>query len=152
MWIEKTKNNKKLKRGEFIMKYVVTINGKQYDVEVEKVSGGYKPMSMGAKAAPAAPAPAAPAPAPAAPAPAPAAPKAAPVSAGDNTVTSPMPGTILGVKVKEGDAVKAGQLVIILEAMKMENEIVAPADGVVASVAVKEGDTVETDATLVVLK
>lgn len=132
------------------MKYVVTINGKQYDVEVEKVSGGYKPMSMGAKAAPAAPAPAAPA--PAAPAPAPAAPKAAPVSAGDNTVTSPMPGTILGVKVKEGDAVKAGQLVIILEAMKMENEIVAPADGVVASVAVKEGDTVETDATLVVLK
>jgi len=142
MWIEKTKNNKKLKRGEFIMKYVVTINGKQYDVEVEKVSGGYKPMSMGAKAAPAAPAPA----------PAPAAPKAAPVSAGDNTVTSPMPGTILGVKVKEGDAVKAGQLVIILEAMKMENEIVAPADGVVASVAVKEGDTVETDATLVVLK
>lgn len=145
MWIEKTKNNKKLKRGEFIMKYVVTINGKQYDVEVEKVSGGYKPMSMGAKAAPAAPAPA-----PAAPAPA--APKAAPVSAGDNTVTSPMPGTILGVKVKEGDAVKAGQLVIILEAMKMENEIVAPADGVVASVAVKEGDTVETDATLVVLK
>ena len=145
MWIEKTKNNKKLKRGEFIMKYVVTINGKQYDVEVEKVSGGYKPMSMGAKAAPAAPAPA-----PAAPAPA--APKAAPVSAGDNTVTSPMPGIILGVKVKEGDAVKAGQLVIILEAMKMENEIVAPADGVVASVAVKEGDTVETDATLVVLK
>ena len=142
MWIEKTKNNKKLKRGEFIMKYVVTINGKQYHVEVEKVSGGYKPMSMGAKAAPAAPAPA----------PAPAAPKAAPVSAGDNTVTSPMPGTILGVKVKEGDAVKAGQLVIILEAMKMENEIVAPADGVVASVAVKEGDTVETDATLVVLK
>lgn len=142
MWIEKTKNNKKLKRGEFIMKYVVTINGKQYDVEVEKVSGGYKPMSMGAKAAPAAPAPA----------PAPAAPKAAPVPAGDNTVTSPMPGTILGVKVKEGDAVKAGQLVIILEAMKMENEIVAPADGVVASVAVKEGDTVETDATLVVLK
>lgn len=129
------------------MKYVVTINGKQYDVEVEKVSGGYKPMSMGAKAAPAAPAPA---PAPAAPAAA--APKAAPVSAGDNTVTSPMPGTILGVKVKEGDAVKAGQLVIILEAMKMENEIVAPADGVVASVAVKEGDTVETDATLVVLK
>ena len=142
MWIEKTKNNKKLKRGEFIMKYVVTINGKQYDVEVEKVSGGYKPMSMGAKAAPAAPKAA----------PAPAAPKAAPVSAGDNTVTSPMPGTILGVKVKEGDAVKAGQLVIILEAMKMENEIVAPADGVVASVAVKEGDTVETDATLVVLK
>lgn len=129
------------------MKYVVTINGKQYDVAVEKVSGGYKPMSMGAKAAPA---PAVPTPAPAAPAPA--APKAAPVSAGDNTVTSPMPGTILGVKVKEGDAVKAGQLVIILEAMKMENEIVAPADGVVASVAVKEGDTVETDATLVVLK
>lgn len=128
------------------MKYVVTINGKQYDVEVEKVSGGYKPMSMGAKATPTPVAPKA------APAPAPAAPKAVPVSAGDNTVTSPMPGTILGVKVKEGDAVKAGQLLVILEAMKMENEIVAPADGVVASVTVKEGDTVDTDATLVVLK
>ena len=136
MWIEKTKNNKKLKRGEFIMKYVVTINGKQYDVEVEKVSGGYKPMSMGAKAAPAAPAPAAPAPAPAAP-------KAAPVSAGDNTVTSPMPGTILGVKVKEGDAVKAGQLVIILEAMKMGNPIMAPCDGKITSLSVSEGQSVQ---------
>ena len=124
------------------MKYVVTINGKQYDVEVEKVSGGYKPMSMGAKAAPAAPAPA-----PAAPAPA--APKAAPVSAGDNTVTSPMPGTILGVKVKEGDAVKAGQLVIILEAMKMETEIVSEVAGSVAAVRVKKGDAVDTDTVLV---
>ena len=128
------------------MKYVVTINGKQYDVEVEKVSGGYKPMSMGAKAAPAAPAPAAPAPAPA-----PAAPKAAPVSAGDNTVTSPMPGTILGVKVKEGDAVKAGQLVIILEAMKMENPIVAPKDGTILEIKVSKGSTVNTGDTLVIL-
>ena len=126
------------------MKYVVTINGKQYDVEVEKVSGGYKPMSMGAKAAPAAPAPAAPAPAPAAP-------KAAPVSAGDNTVTSPMPGTILGVKVKEGDAVKAGQLVIILEAMKMENPIVAPKDGTISAIKVSKGDSVNSDDILAIL-
>ena len=145
MWIEKTKNNKKLKRGEFIMKYVVTINGKQYDVEVEKVSGGYKPMSMGAKAAPAAPAPAAPAPAPAAP-------KAAPVSAGDNTVTSPMPGKVFKVLAKPGDTVSEGQAVMILEAMKMENEIVAPVAGVIDAILVKEGDMVETDDVLAKLK
>lgn len=143
------KQKTKIERREgFNMKYVVTINGKKYDVEVEKVSGGYKPMSMSTPAA--APVPA---PAPVAtPAPAPAPKAAAPASAGSSVVTSPMPGTILGVKVAAGDTVKSGQVVVILEAMKMENEIVAPADGVVESVSVKVGDTVDTDATLVVLK
>ncbi|MFC4805138.1 biotin/lipoyl-containing protein [Filifactor villosus] len=138
------------------MKYVVTINGKKYDVEVEKVNA-YRPLTVEEvqsgniqRTAPvAAPAPAAapvPTPAPA-PAPAPAA-----ASGGANTVVSPMPGNILDVRTAVGSSVKAGQVLIILEAMKMENEIVAPSDGVVESIAVKQGDVVETDQTLVVLK
>lgn len=138
------------------MKYVVTINGKKYDVEVEKVNA-YRPLTVEEvqsgniqRTAPvAAPTPA-PAPTPAAaPAPAPA-PAAA--SGGANTVVSPMPGNILDVRTAVGSSVKAGQVLIILEAMKMENEIVAPSDGVVESIAVKQGDVVETDQTLVVLK
>ncbi|MFR1809649.1 MAG: biotin/lipoyl-containing protein, partial [Pygmaiobacter massiliensis] len=78
-------------------------------------------------------------------------PAAAP-AAGATTVNSPMPGTILDVKVAAGTAVKAGQVLVVLEAMKMENEIVAPVDGTVDSVNVKKGDIVETDAVLVVLK
>lgn len=144
------------------MKYVVTINGKKYDVEVEKVNA-YRPLTVeevqsgniqrtAPVAAPAAaPAPT-PAPAPAAaPAPAPA-PAPAAASGGANTVVSPMPGNILDVRTAVGSSVKAGQVLIILEAMKMENEIVAPSDGVVESIAVKQGDVVETDQTLVVLK
>jgi len=73
--------------------------------------------------------------------PAPAA-KAAP---GGTSVTSPMPGSVLGVKVNVGDKVSAGQTMFVLEAMKMENEIVAPVDGTVASINVKTGDTVDTD-------
>lgn len=142
------------------MKYVVTINGKKYDVEVEKVNA-YRPLTVEEvqsgniqRTAPvAAPAPApAPTPAPAAaPAPAPA-PAPAAASGGANTVVSPMPGNILDVRTAVGSSVKAGQVLIILEAMKMENEIVAPSDGVVESIAVKQGDVVETDQTLVVLK
>lgn len=139
------------------MKYIVTLNGKKYEVEVEKVDSGFKPLSRAEASKPAAerapvsaPAPA-PAPAPAAPAPA--APKApAPAPAGANNVTSPMPGSVLDVKVSAGDTVKAGQTLIVLEAMKMENEIVAPCDAVVASIPVKKGDMVDTDQTLVTLK
>lgn len=128
------------------MKYVVTINGKRYDVEVEKVNS-YRPLTVEEvqsgniqRTAPvAAPAPA--------PAPAPAA-----ASGGGSTVTSPMPGNILDVRTAVGSSVKAGQVLIILEAMKMENEIVAPVDGVVESIVVKQGDVVETDQTLIVLK
>ena len=142
------------------MKYVATLNGKKYEVEIERVDE-YRPLDRGAQvsapapilaAAPApkaAPAPAA-APAPkAAPAPAPA-PAAAP-SAGGQTVEAPMRGKILDIKVKVGDAVSYGQCVIVMEAMKMETEIVAPAAGTVAAINVSTGDSVETGAVLVTL-
>lgn len=139
------------------MKYVATLNGKKYEVEIERVDE-YRPLDRGAQAsAPApilaaAPAPkAAPAPAAAqAPAPAPA-PAAAPAAAGGQTVEAPMPGKILDIKVKVGDAVGYGQCVIVMEAMKMETEIVAPAAGTVASINVSTGDSVETGAVLVTL-
>ncbi|MBD9008128.1 MAG: biotin/lipoyl-binding protein, partial [Clostridium sp.] len=95
----------------------------------------------------AAPAPAA---APAAPAPA-AAPAAPAPAAGAVAVTAPMPGKILGVKASAGQAVKRGQVLLILEAMKMENEIVAPQDGTVATINVAVGDSVEPGATLATL-
>ena len=128
-------------------KYVVTLNGRNYEVEVEKNTA--KITNTTAAAAPAAaPAPkAAPAPAPvAAPAPAPVA--AAP--AGGANVTAPMPGTVLNVVAPVGTAVKAGDVILILEAMKMENDIVAPCDGTVASVAAK-GTSVNTDDVLATL-
>lgn len=144
------------------MKYVATINGKKYEVEVEKLEA-YKSLDRNGVAAPVLPAsapvqrPAAPAPAPvaAAPAPAPAsaaapAPKAA-APAGATTVEAPMPGKILNIKVSEGQAVKFGEVVVIMEAMKMETEIVAPADGTVSKILVKAGDSVDTGAALVAL-
>ena len=140
------------------MKYVATINGKKYEVEVEKLEA-YKSLDRNGVAAPAAPVlpasapvqrPAAPAPVAAAPAPAPApAPVAAP--AGAATVEAPMPGKILNIKVSEGQAVKFGEVVVIMEAMKMETEIVAPADGTVSKILVKAGDSVDTGAALVAL-
>ena len=144
------------------MKYVATLNGKKYEVEIERVDE-YRPLDRGAQvsapapilaAAPApkaAPAPAA-APAPkAAPAPAPAPAPAAAPSAGGQTVEAPMPGKILGIKAAAGTAVKRGQVILLLEAMKMENEIVAPQDGTVASVNVAVGDMVEPGAVLATL-
>ena len=144
------------------MKYVATLNGKKYEVEIERVDE-YRPLDRGAQvsapapilaAAPApkaAPAPAA-APAPkAAPAPAPAPAPAAAPSAGGQTVEAPMPGKILDIKVKVGDAVGYGQCVIVMEAMKIDTEIVAPAAGSVAAINVSTGDSVETGAVLVTL-
>lgn len=143
------------------MKYMATINGKRYEVEVEKVDA-YKSLDRGAAAVSAAPAlgqaktapvqrAAAPAPAPiATAAPAPIAAPAA-VAAGATTIEAPMPGKILGVKGTVGQAVKYGQAVIIMEAMKMETEIVAPADGTISQILVKTGDTVETGSAMVVL-
>lgn len=124
-------------------KYTITVNGTAYEVEVEEMGG--------AAAAPkAAPAPAA-APAPkAAPAPAPA-PAAKPVAAGSATVSAPMPGKVLEVKCKAGDAVKAGDVLLILEAMKMQNEIMAPADGTVSDVRVSAGQTVSTGDVMIVM-
>ncbi|MGP1431531.1 MAG: biotin/lipoyl-containing protein [Treponema sp.] len=136
------------------MNYVVTVNGERYEVEVERVGGGSSSlsrrpperMSRPMQAAPAAQP--APAPQPAAPAP-----SAAPAASGSaGSVVSPMPGTVLDVRVKEGDAVSVGQVVVILEAMKMETEIVSEVAGSVAAVRVKKGDAVDTDAVLVEVK
>ncbi len=141
------------------MKYTATLNGKQYEVELERIDA-YEPMPRYGEAPAAAPAPVAapaapaPAPAPAAPAPAPAAPAPAPAAApatGATTVEAPMPGKILNIKVSAGQAVKFGETVIVMEAMKMETEIVAPADGTVAQILVKAGDAVDTGAALVTL-
>lgn len=131
-------------------KYVVTLNGKNYEVEVEKNTA--KITNTTAAAAPAAPAPkATPAPAPAAaPAPAPAPAPVAAAPAGGANVTAPMPGTVLNVVAPVGTAVKAGDVILVLEAMKMENDIVAPVDGTVASVAAK-GTSVNTDDVLATL-
>ncbi len=129
------------------MKYKVTLNNKTYEVEVEQ--GQAMLLDEYEAVAPAAPAPAAPvatAPAAAA-APAP----AAAVTASGESVNAPMPGTVLRVEVTQGAAVKAGQLLVVLEAMKMENEILAPKDGTVAQVVVQKGSTVETGSPLVVL-
>ena len=117
---------------------IVTVNGVAYNVTVEE--------GTGAPVAAATPAPAAaPAPAPAA---APAAPAAPAGAAGAVAVNAPMPGNILDVKVKPGDSVKAGDTLLILEAMKMENEISAPQDGTIASIDVRKGDVVDSGALL----
>ena len=142
------------------MRYVVKVNGKEYDVEVEKLGGPYASLSrstayvQGVPVAVAPVAPVAPAPAPvAAPAPAPA-PKAAPApsSSGGVDIVSPMPGKVFKLVAQPGDQVAEGQVVMILEAMKMENEIVAPQAGTVDAILVKEGDLVETDTVLATLK
>ncbi len=136
------------------MKYKVTLNGRTYEIEVEAGKAmcldeyeAYAPAAVPAAAAVAAPAAAA---APAA-GPAPAAPAAAAPVAGGETVAAPMPGTILKVNVQPGQTVKAGEVLIVLEAMKMENEIMAPKTGTVAQVLVSRGSNVDTGAPMVVL-
>ncbi|MCT4604602.1 MAG: biotin/lipoyl-binding protein [Marinisporobacter sp.] len=127
-------------------KFNITVNGKAYEVEVEEVGGVAAPAPVARPVAPA-PRPAAPK---AAPKPAPkAAPAAAP--AGGNSVTAPMPGTILDVKVNVGDTVENGQVLLILEAMKMENEIMAPAGGKVVAINASKGASVSAGDVLVVL-
>lgn len=132
-------------------KFLIKVNGNQYEVEVEEVKGVSAPAYTSAAPVQAAPAPA-PAPAPT-PAPAPAtAPKAAPAgSTGSVMVTAPMPGTILNIVASVGDKVKRGQVLLILEAMKMENEIVAPSDGTVTSINVTSGTSVNAGDLLVSL-
>ncbi len=109
--------------------YRVTVNGNVYEITLEVID------KADIKAAPA-------------PAAAPAAPVAAPAAAGATSITAPMPGTILKVNVQNGSAVKKGDVLMVLEAMKMENEIMAPADGTVASVNVAQGASVEAGAVL----
>ena len=130
------------------MKYKVTLNGRTYEVEVEH--GKAMLIDEYAANAPAAAPAAAPvAAAPVAAAPAPAA-SGVTVSGGES-VTAPMPGNILKVCVKVGDTVKEGQLLCVLEAMKMENEIYAPCAGTVSAVPVSKGSTVDTGALLVAI-
>ena len=113
-------------------KYRVTVNGTVYEVELEEITGA---------------APATPAPAPGKPAP----PPPAPAGEGER-ITSPMPGTILSVNVIPGQSVRKGDVLMILEAMKMENEIMCPRDGVVASVQAAKGAAVESGTLLCVLQ
>ncbi|MBQ7037357.1 MAG: biotin/lipoyl-binding protein [Clostridia bacterium] len=128
--------------------YKITLNGKTYEVEVKEgeaiVAAEYE------AAAPVAAPVAAPA-APAAPQAAPA-PTAAPAVTGSGeVVSSPLPGTVLDIKVAQGAAVKAGQLLVIIEAMKMENEILAPKDGTVSQIVASKGASVESGAPLLVI-
>lgn len=139
-------------------KFMVNVNGTSYEVMVEEIGGAAAPAASGRAPAPRRPVVSRPAPAPvvrpAAPAPAaaPAAPAAAPVAVGDGTaVNSPMSGNILDVKVKVGDAVNAGDVLLVLEAMKMENEITAPCAGTVKSLAAVKGNTVTTGDILAVI-
>ncbi|CAD5243539.1 acetyl-CoA carboxylase biotin carboxyl carrier protein subunit [Thermococcus camini] len=149
-------------------KVKVIVDGVEYEVEVEELGGGRfkvafedREYTVEAKglgidvgalsAVPAASAPSAPSvPVPTAVPVAPAAP-ATPAPAGEGVVTAPMPGKILRILVKEGEQVKTGQGLVVLEAMKMENEIPAPKDGVVKKILVKEGDTVDTGQALIEL-
>lgn len=138
------------------MKYQVKVDGKIFEVEVEKVGGGYQSLTPGSLNAAGAFQPQAqpvqqqaPAAAPAAPAPAPT--PAASGSGADGEVVSPMPGKILKVIADNGAHVEAGDVILILEAMKMENEIVAPIAGTV-NLSVSVGQTVDTDALLATVK
>ena len=131
------------------MKYKVTLNGRTYEVEVE--AGKAMLLAEYEAVVPSAPA-AAPVAAPvAAPAAAPAAPAAPVVTGAGEAVNAPMPGNILKVNVTAGQAVKSGTVLVVLEAMKMENEIMAPKDGTVTQVVVSKGSTVDTGAPLVVI-
>lgn len=113
-------------------KFIVNVNGSSYEVEVEEVDSSTAEKKQAQASKPVK--------------------SAAPASSGQKTITSPMPGTILSVNVKPGDSVKSGQVLLILEAMKMENEIMAPTDGSIVEVNVAKGATVNSGDVLVVYR
>ena len=117
-------------------RFNITVNGKAYDVAVEEITDGSAPVQAAAPSATAAPAAPAPAAAP------------VPAAGEGSTGTAPLPGHISDVKVNTGDTVTKGQVLMVLEAMKLENDIVAPCDGKVTSVVAKKGDTVNASDTL----
>ena len=119
-------------------KYRVNVNGVTYEVEVEEMAGAPQAQPVPAVAQGTVPQPPQP-------------PHVATPVAGE-TILAPMPGNILDVRVTIGQTVKAGEVLMILEAMKMENEIMCPRDGRVASVNVRKGDTVEPDTVLCVIE
>jgi biotin carboxyl carrier protein len=134
--------------------YTITVNGNTYEVAVEENNGLATPVTNVAPVAAPKAAPVAPAAPAVAPAPKQAAPAAAPASSGSEgsvKVSAPMPGKILSVKVSVGQAVKQGDVILLLEAMKMENEIVAPQDGTIASIVTSAGQSVEAGDVLVTL-
>ena len=135
------------------MKFRITLNGREYEIEVETI----EPMSLSEYEAeapvvetiavnvPSQPTEA--------PAPATVQQNAAPVSVGDGeAIRAPMPGTVVNVNVSVGQAVKEGDVLVVLEAMKMENEVTSPRSGTVSQIAIQKGASVETDAVLVVIK
>ena len=125
------------------MKYEVVLNNKKYEIEVDECSVALKSVSNVAPAPVSAPAPVA--------APAPTAVSAPVANAEGTSVVSPMPGSILAVNVSQGQTVRAGEVLLVLEAMKMENDIVAPSDGIVKQILVTKGTTVDTDQVLVII-
>lgn len=118
-------------------KYVITVNGNKYEVEVE-VAGTSNAATVAAPVAK--------------PAPVTAAPKVSKATAGGQKVTAPMPGNIFKVAVKAGDVVKKGQLLLVFEAMKMENDLTSPVDGTVAEVKVSVGSVIAAGDLLVVIE
>ena len=130
-------------------KFNITVNGNTYEVDVEEIGGVVTSAPVQAPVTQAAPAPAPQAAPASAAAPAPAPKPAAPAPAGAKSVVAPMPGTIVSVKVSQGQAVTKDTVVAILEAMKMENEIFAGVDGTVASVSVSAGQSINTGDTIV---
>ncbi len=131
---------------EMRRKFRVVVNGREYVVEVEEIGGEGEIRSV-ERVQPVSPKQSAPAPAPA-----PTAMERDSVQNVSGGVTAPMPGKIIEIRVKVGDAVKRGQVIAILEAMKMENEIPAPKDGVVREIRVSEGDNVNRGDVLVVIE